>query len=84
MNLFQFPASSSEFSLDTLEIERHKDYGSALYEVLQGESDSQVSRYGNLGSKFNLMWIISIAGLCAKLTEKKPVLLLLGVFFVGK
>ncbi|KAF4394946.1 hypothetical protein F8388_017674 [Cannabis sativa] len=39
-----FPSSGSEFSIDTLEIERHKDYGSALYEVLQGESDSQVSR----------------------------------------
>ncbi|BFG19464.1 hypothetical protein CerSpe_057380 [Prunus speciosa] len=39
-----FPASSSDFSLDSLELERHKDYGSALYEVLQGEIDSQTSR----------------------------------------
>ncbi|XP_062098924.1 BEACH domain-containing protein B isoform X2 [Humulus lupulus] len=39
-----FPSSGSEFSIDTLEIECHKDYGSALYEVLQGESDSQMSR----------------------------------------
>ncbi|EXB79620.1 BEACH domain-containing protein lvsC [Morus notabilis] len=39
-----FPGSSSEFSLDTLEIECQKDYGSVLYEVLQGESDNQTSR----------------------------------------
>nr|XP_028963058.1 BEACH domain-containing protein B isoform X2 [Malus domestica] len=39
-----FPASSSDFSLDSLELERHKDYGSALYEVLEGEIDSRTSR----------------------------------------
>ncbi|XP_050124229.1 BEACH domain-containing protein B-like isoform X1 [Malus sylvestris] len=39
-----FPASNSDFSLDSLELERHKDYGSALYEVLEGEIDSQTSR----------------------------------------
>lgn len=48
MNLLQFPGSSSEFSLDTLEIECQKDYGSVLYEVLQGESDNQTSRYWRL------------------------------------
>ncbi|KAH7524781.1 hypothetical protein FEM48_Zijuj06G0155600 [Ziziphus jujuba var. spinosa] len=39
-----FPASSSEFSIDSLELERHKDYASALYELLQGESDNEISR----------------------------------------
>ncbi|XP_024170395.1 BEACH domain-containing protein B isoform X2 [Rosa chinensis] len=39
-----FPASTTDFSLDSLELERHKDYGSALFEVLHGENDSQISR----------------------------------------
>ncbi|XP_062026093.1 BEACH domain-containing protein B isoform X1 [Rosa rugosa] len=39
-----FPASTTDFSLDSLELECHKDYGSALFEVLHGENDSQISR----------------------------------------
>nr|XP_011458851.1 PREDICTED: BEACH domain-containing protein lvsC isoform X3 [Fragaria vesca subsp. vesca] len=39
-----FPASSSDFSLDSFESERQKDYGSVLFEVLQGETDSQILR----------------------------------------
>ncbi|KAF3447262.1 hypothetical protein FNV43_RR12442 [Rhamnella rubrinervis] len=38
-----FPATSSDFSIDSLELERHKDFGSVLYEVLQGESNNQNS-----------------------------------------
>ena len=47
-HFLQFPASGSEFSLDTLEIECHKDYGSASCEVLQEKSDNQMSRYWRL------------------------------------
>ncbi|XP_050379175.1 BEACH domain-containing protein B isoform X2 [Argentina anserina] len=39
-----FPASSIDFSLDSFELEHEKDYGSALFEVLQGTTDSQISR----------------------------------------
>ncbi|KAK9271394.1 hypothetical protein L1049_026984 [Liquidambar formosana] len=39
-----FPASSSDFSLDSLELESQKDLSSALYEALQGESYDQVHR----------------------------------------
>ncbi|XP_038715869.1 BEACH domain-containing protein B isoform X2 [Tripterygium wilfordii] len=39
-----FPANISETSLDTFEFEKHEDYSSALYEVLQGEFDDKLSR----------------------------------------
>lgn len=39
-----FPASNADFSLDSLELDRHKDYSSALYEILHGEVDDQISR----------------------------------------
>jgi len=40
----QFPATSSEFSADLLELEGFKDLGTALHEALQGESAEQISR----------------------------------------
>nr|POF26456.1 beach domain-containing protein b [Quercus suber] len=39
-----FPASSADFSLDSLELDCHKDFSSALYEILQEEVDDQISR----------------------------------------
>lgn len=39
-----FPTSSSDLSPDFLELESHKDLSSALSEVLQGESDNDISR----------------------------------------
>ncbi|CAL5383977.1 unnamed protein product [Camellia sinensis] len=41
---YQFPTSSSDLSPDFLELESHKDLSSALSEVLQGESDNDISR----------------------------------------
>ncbi|CAL5385752.1 unnamed protein product [Camellia sinensis] len=40
----KFPTSSSDLSPDFLELESHKDLSSALSEVLQGESDNDISR----------------------------------------
>ncbi|KAM7514487.1 hypothetical protein LguiA_004070 [Lonicera macranthoides] len=39
-----FPANSSDFSPDLLELESHKDIGSALYEALHGEPEENVPR----------------------------------------
>lgn len=43
-NKLLFPANVPEFSLDSLEVESHKDYNSLLYEVLQGEFDERFLR----------------------------------------
>lgn len=43
-NKLPFPASSLDFSPDFLELESHKDLGSALYEALHGEPDDHTSR----------------------------------------
>ena len=42
--LLQFFGSDSDFHLN-LEMECHKEYSSALKEVLIGEGDEQTSRY---------------------------------------
>lgn len=39
-----FPATSSEFSADLLELEGFNDLGTALHDALQGESAEQISR----------------------------------------
>ena len=41
----QFPASSSDFPLDALELEILKDLGSSSIEALHGEYDDLPSRY---------------------------------------
>lgn len=40
----QFPATSSEFSPDLLEVEGFKDLGAALHDALQGDSVERMSR----------------------------------------
>lgn len=42
----QFPASSSDFTLVSLDLDSYKELSSALQEVLHGEANEQ-SRYGN-------------------------------------
>lgn len=45
MNCFaQFPATSSEFSPDQLEVEGFTDLGAALRDALQGEPVERMSR----------------------------------------
>ncbi|XP_057974811.1 BEACH domain-containing protein B isoform X2 [Malania oleifera] len=39
-----YPASTSDFSPDSLELDSHKDLGSALIEALQGEFDDSIFR----------------------------------------
>lgn len=41
----QLPASSSDFSLDSLDLESLKDLVSSSFEALHGESDDLLSRY---------------------------------------
>lgn len=41
----QFPASDSDFSVESLEIESQRDYSSVLSEILQGGSDEPIRRY---------------------------------------
>lgn len=45
MSFLQFPASSADFSLESFELDHHQDYSAALYKVLHGEFDDQISRY---------------------------------------
>lgn len=43
----QFPASSSDFTLVSLDLDSYKELSSALQDVLHGEANEQSSRYSN-------------------------------------
>lgn len=45
--VLQFPASSSDFTLFSLDLDSHKEFNIALKDILQGESSEQSSRYYN-------------------------------------
>lgn len=66
----QFIGSASDFHL-TLELEHHKDYSSALKEVMIGGDDEQTSRYWHFEPSSPLLSI-----------KKKEKELLLGVTFL--